>query len=86
MSAMVTPNLTVSEIEKIIAENETTVFAPGLYCFDRPVCLEGLSHRRLAGEDGAQICGARKETVHWQPVCEHIYAARLAPGLEADGL
>jgi len=86
MSAMVTPNLSLREIERVIAENETTVFAPGIYCFDRPLCLEGLEHRRIIGENGAQLCGARREQVEWKPLGGELYAAQLAPGLEVDGL
>ena len=86
MRATVTPAQTAGEIEQVIRQNETTVFAPGRYCLERPLRLLGMQSRTLLGEPGAVLCGARPARVRWEARGENLYGARLAPGLAVDGL
>ena len=68
MRATVTPAQTAGEIEQVIRQNETTVFAPGRYCLERPLRLLGLQSRTLLGEPGAALCGA--------PFCLHLHGRK----------
>ena len=86
MRATVTPDHSVSEIERMIAENRTVVFTPGSYCFDRPLHLEGLTDRVLTGEPGAALSGVQRRKARWENAGNDVFRARMEPGLAVDGL
>ena len=86
MKITVTPQWTAAELEQAVRTHSIVEFAPGRYCLDRPLALDGLENRRLVGMPGACLCGGRPECVRWEALGGDIWRAQLERDRSIDGL
>ena len=86
MKITVTPQWTAAELEQAVRTHSIVEFAPGRYCLDRPLALDGLENRRLVGMPGACLCGGHPERVRWEALGGDRWRAQLEKNRSIDGL
>ena len=82
----ITPEMSVEQIEEAIASHARVDFAPGDYCLDRPIRLNGLNGRALRGAPGACLTGGKRVRVAWTPDREGVWRTKLDDERPLDGL